>query len=222
MAEDSADERHSEAQPADIIKDEDEKARREARNALQQFDTVTKLIEEWCRPDRSFKLRSSTILQLHRQALDGISAYAGNWRPAAVQIHGSKHRPVGAHLVPEKIEEMCDYVNDNWNRSAVHLASYTLWRLNWIHPFVDGNGRTARALSYLILCIRLGYQLPGTNTIPDQISNNKDPYYHALEAADDAYEDQNIDMTEMEKLVEEKLAGQLAGILKDAIGESRS
>ena len=46
MAEDSGDERHSEAQPADIIKDEDEKARREARNALQQFDTVTKLIEE--------------------------------------------------------------------------------------------------------------------------------------------------------------------------------
>ena len=220
MAENSADERHSEAQPADIIKDEDEKARREARNALQQFDTVTKLIEEWCRPDRSFKLRSSTILQLHRHALDGISAYAGNWCPAGVQIHGSKHRPVGAHLVPEKIEEMCDYVNGNWNRSAVHLASYVLWRLNWIHPFVDGNGRTARALSYLILCIRLGYQLPGTNTIPDQISNNKNPYYHALEAADDACEDENIDMTEMEKLVEEKLAGQLAGILKDAIGES--
>lgn len=111
-------------------------------------------------------------------------------------------------------------MNGNWNRSAVHLASYVLWRLNWIHPFVDGNGRTARALSYLILCIRLGYQLPGTNTIPDQISNNKNPYYHALEAADDACEDENIDMTEMEKLVEEKLAGQLAGILKDAIGES--
>lgn len=222
MAEDSGDERHSEAQPADIIKDEDEKAQREARNALQQFDTVTKLIEEWCRPDRSFKLRSSTILQLHRHALDGISAYAGIWRPADVKIHGSKHQPTGAHLVPEKIEEMCDYVNDNWNKSAVHLASYVLWRLNRIHPFVDGNGRTARALSYLILCIRLGYQLPGTNTIPDQISNNKDPYYHALEAADDAYEDENIDMTEMEKLVEEKLAGQLSGILKDAIGESRS
>lgn len=113
-------------------------------------------------------------------------------------------------------------MNGNWNRSAVHLASYVLWRLNWVHPFVDGNGRTARALSYLILCIRLGYQLPGTNTIPDQISSNKDPYYHALEAADGAYEDENIDMTEMEKLVEEKLAGQLAGILKDATGESQS
>lgn len=62
MAEDSGDERHSEAQLADIIKDEDEKAQREARNALQQFDTVTKLIQEWCRPDRPFKLRSSTIL----------------------------------------------------------------------------------------------------------------------------------------------------------------
>jgi len=53
MAENSADERHSEAQPADIITDEDEKARREARNALQQFDTVTKLIEEWCLGERT-------------------------------------------------------------------------------------------------------------------------------------------------------------------------
>jgi hypothetical protein len=28
------------------------------------------------------------------------------------------------------------------------LAAYGLWRLNWIHPFVEGNGRTARAVCY--------------------------------------------------------------------------
>lgn len=156
MAENTGNERHSQAQSADIITDEDEKARREARNALKQFDTVAKLIEEWRQPDRNFKLRPSILLQLHRDALEGINAYAGNWRPSDVEIHGSKHKPIGAHLVPEKIEEMCDYVNDNWEKSPIHLASYLLWRLNWIHPFVDGNGRTARALSYLVLCIRLG------------------------------------------------------------------
>jgi Fic family protein len=76
----------------------------------------------------------------------------GNYRPAGVEIQGSRHQPVGAHLVPEQVEEMCDYMNENWEKSSpVHLSAYALWKLNWIHPFTDGNGRTARALSYLVL-----------------------------------------------------------------------
>ncbi|MBL8221394.1 MAG: Fic family protein, partial [Bryobacterales bacterium] len=30
-----------------------------------------------------------------------------------------------------------------------------MWRLNWIHPFFGGNGRTARSASYLVLCASL-------------------------------------------------------------------
>ena len=58
-------------------------------------------------------------LSLHRAALDGISAYAGNFRPAGVEIQGSRHTPPGAHLVPGLIEEMCDYVNDNWDSRLI-------------------------------------------------------------------------------------------------------
>ena len=50
---------------------------------------------------------------LHREALAGISSYAGNYRPAGVEIEGSKHQPPGAHLVPEFVEELCDYVNEH-------------------------------------------------------------------------------------------------------------
>lgn len=59
-----------------------------------------------------------------------------------------------------------------------------MWRLNWIHPFSDGNGRTSRAASYLVLCVRAGLELPGDKTIPEQIVENKEPYYKALEHAD--------------------------------------
>lgn len=69
--------------------------------------------------------------------------------PAALPFEGSKHEPVGAHLVPELVEDMCDYVNDHWDESTpIHLAAYLMWRLNWIHPFADGNGRTSRIISY--------------------------------------------------------------------------
>jgi Fic family protein len=112
---------------------------------------------------------------------------------------------------------MCDYINENWAKaSPLHLAAYTLWRMNWIHPFVDGNGRTSRAVSYLVLCVRLRYVLPGITTIPELIAKNKDPYYQALEAADKANADGKIDLSEMEKLLEGLLAKQLISVIDAA------
>jgi len=204
--------RHSKALDAELIADPDERAKREARNGLRQFDTVVEMIDYWLQPERPFKLRLSAILHLQRVALDGISAYAGNFRPAGIKIGGSKHDPVGAHLVAEEVERFCDYVNENWNKSAIHLAAYALWRLNWIHPFTDGNGRTARAVSYLILCVRLGDHLPGRNTIAEQIAADKSPYYRALEEADFAFRNGKLDLTAMEELLSELLARQLLSV----------
>lgn len=166
-------ERHSKALEVELISDPEEKARQEAKNGLRQFDEVIQAIEHWTQSGRKFRLRPSAILSLHRRALEGISAFAGIYRPAGIAIKGSTHNPPGAHLVPELVEELCDYVNESWSKSPIHLASYALWRMNWIHPFVDGNGRTARAVSYMVLCIRLGYRLPGVQTIPEQISRDK-------------------------------------------------
>jgi Fic family protein len=208
--------RHSRALEVELITEPIEKARQEARNGLRQFDEVIEQIEYWLHPERPFRLRPSSILNLHRRALEGISSFAGVWRPAAIEIGGSRHTPPPAHLVPELIESMCDYVNENWKSSPVHLSAYSLWRMNWIHPFVDGNGRTARAVSYLILCVRLGYRLPGTRTIPEQISRNKSPYYKALEAADVREKEGSMDLSEMESLLESLLAAQLVSVLKDA------
>jgi Fic family protein len=160
----------------------------------------------------------SLILGLQREALAGISAYAGNYRPGGVAIEGSKHEPVGAHLVPELVEDMCDYVNDHWDESTpIHLAAYLMWRLNWIHPFADGNGRTSRIISYVVLSIRAGAILPGTPTIPDQIVDNRNPYFDALDAADSAYRDGKIDVSKMEGLLAALLAKQLAGFYQ-AVG----
>jgi Fic family protein len=117
------------------------------------------------------------------------------------------------------MEEMCDYINDKWSESsAIHLAAYSLWRMNWIHPFVDGNGRTARALSYLLLCLKLECRLPGVKTIPDLISEDKRPYYDALEAADERWEDNSLDLHQLENLLGDLLAKQLASVLLAASG----
>jgi Fic family protein len=210
--------RHSKAEVASLVQDEDERAKLEARNALRQFDLVAKLVNDFlATPERPFRLRPSTIQNLHREALNGLSQFAGNWRPAGVEIGQSKHTPPGAHLVAELIENMCDYVNENWgSKSPIHLAAYVMWRLNWIHPFDDGNGRTSRAVSYLVLCVRSGMALPGRNTIPEQISTNKEPYYKALEIADEADRAEKVDVSVLEELMSNYLAAQLVSIFNSA------
>jgi Fic family protein len=113
---------------------------------------------------------------------------------------------------------MCDYVNQHWvDKSAIHLAAYILWKLNWIHPFADGNGRTARAVSYVVLSIRANSLYPGTNSIPDQISTDKKPYYEALELADAAWKaTSQVDVSALEKMLSQMLATQLLQGLKEA------
>ena len=116
---DEPEQRHSRAHDAVLIDDARARAEAEAR----QYDLAVRMIQHALEAG-SFRLRLSTILSLHREALAGISAFAGNFRPAGVAIEGSKHTRPGAHLVPELVEGMCDYVNDRWQDStAIHLAS---------------------------------------------------------------------------------------------------
>ncbi len=212
--------RDSQALEPELISDPHKKAEAEARNGLRQYDAGIQSVQVALERGE-FKLRLSLILALHREALAGISVFAGNFRPAGVKIEGSKHEPPGAHLVPELVEDLCDYVNGNWNTSTpIHLAAYIMWRLNWIHPFADGNGRTARVLSYVVLSIRAGFVLPGTPTIPDQIVDNRAPYFDALDAADAVYRDkQVVDVSKMEELIGSLLATQLAAFYQSAGGK---
>ena len=214
------DKRDSRALEPELISDPKQKAEAEARNGLRQYDAGIKSIQAALDRGGGFKLRPSLILMLHREALAGISSYAGNYRPAGVEIEGSKHRPPGAHMVPEFVEELCDYVNEHLEAAtSIHLASYVMWRLNWIHPFADGNGRTSRIVSYVVLSIHAGYVLPGTPTIPDQIVDNRTPYFDALDEADAAYDAGKIDVSKMEELIGSLLANQLATFYKSAGGK---
>lgn len=214
------DSRHSVAQEAQLIRDPVEKAEIEALNGLKQYDLGVRIIQDALERG-SFKLRLSLILSLHREALQRLSSFAGNFRPASVAIEGSNHEPIGAHLVAESVEGMCDYVNDNWEEAtAIHLSAYLMWRLNWIHPFADGNGRTSRIISYVILCIKTENVLPGTPTIPEQIIENRTPYFDALDSADEAFKNGEIDVSEMEKLLSGMLAVQLENVYQTAGGNA--
>jgi Fic family protein len=217
-----AQDRHSVAEEAALLKDPQEIALREAENGIRQFDLALDIIRSFVKDrERPFRLRSSIILRLHQAALDGLHRLAGTWRNTSVKIEGSKHQPPEAPFVSEEIEQLCDYVNDHWpTGSAVHLAAYVLWKLNWIHPFADGNGRTARAVMYVVLSVKLDSLLPGAPTIPEQIAGNKNPYYEALEAADQRLTvDGKVDVSQLEKMLDAMLSTQLLSAAREAAGE---
>jgi Fic family protein len=220
MSDGEAERRHNRALEPELISDPRLKAEAEASNGLKQYDLAVQAVQTAIER-QPFKLRLSLILALQREALQGISAYAGNFRPGDVEIKHSRHVPPGAHLVPELVEDLCDYVNSNWEAlSPVQLAAYVMWRLNWIHPFADGNGRTSRILSFFVLFTRLGALLPGTPTLPDLIIDHRDLYEAALDDADDACKKGRIDVSKMEALVEALLAKQLARVFELAAGKT--
>jgi Fic family protein len=210
--------RHSEAEDAALLSDPDEIARREAESGLRQFTLALDIIRTHVKEaERPFKLRAGPIMQLHQAALDGLHRLAGTFRNTPVKIRGSLHQPPEPAFVADEVQALCEYIN--WHKSAVHLAAYVLWKMNWIHPFADGNGRTARAVSYVVLSIKLDSLLPGTPTIPEQIASNKDPYYNALEEADKAWASQKIDVSALEGLLGDMLAQQLLNAAKEAADE---
>ena len=64
--------------------------------------------------------------------------------------------------------DLVDYLETNWATAPeLHLAAYAMWRINDIHPFINGNGHTARAVCYYILSMKHGGLFPGTPTLPE-------------------------------------------------------
>ena len=199
----------------------EEKRATEARNGAIQFLAVLHCIEEWRAGESS--ISPALLLELQRLAINQIYTCAGHLRNGPVRIDGSKHQPPEHPLVPGFVDEMCTYVNSSWNgATAIHLAAYLMWRINWIHPFFGGNGRTARALSYLVLCAKLGFRLPGNKTIPDLIVESREPYYIALRKADAAWSNGKLDLAEMESLMESLLADQLLDVHAQATGKIKT
>jgi Fic family protein len=181
---------------------------------------MVELIENGLRASR-FKLRVSALMELNRVAVDGLEPNPGSLRNVPIHISNTDHQPPPATDIPHLLEQMCDYVNDNWaSQTALHLSAYVMWRLNGIHPWTDGNGRTSRVGSYLVLCVKTGCMLPGTTTIPEMIAANKHPYYGALDRADDAWKQERVDVSEMETLLADLLAKQLVDLYVAAGGST--
>lgn len=201
-----------------VYKDSEDKRRRESRNGVVQAAYVVDLIEQHAE-DGSLRLTPEIVKELQRLAVNQIYRCAGYFRDGPVTLEGVEHRPPDHTRVAELVGELCAYLNQNWEQAnAVHLAAYVMWRLNWIHPFFGGNGRTSRTASYLVLSARLRCRLPGDQTIPELIVRERTAYQAALRHADDQWSSGRTDVSKMEELLSSLLAEQLLSVHQAATG----
>lgn len=144
----------------------------EAINHKHAIDFVEALARE-AEPFTEHNLR-----QIHALVLKGIDdEEAGRYRRGQVRISGSEYVPPDAVAVPGLMREFVMWLNGEAKAmSSVERAALAHFRLVDIHPFADGNGRTARLLMNLIL-IQQGYP-PAVVRHEERLA-----YYTALDQA---------------------------------------
>jgi Fic family protein len=102
-------------------------------------------------------LRERDILKIHEIILDRIDREnAGIYRRVPVRISGSAVVLPNPRKVQTLMDEFFSWIENETKMHAVELAAEAHYRFVTIHPFIDGNGRTARLLMNMIL-IMCGY-----------------------------------------------------------------
>lgn len=117
----------------------------EALNHAKAYDFIV----DFSRKD--LEINEEIVLLIHKLILSGIDdVNAGFYRSVRVRISGSNTILPNPLKVPELMEDFSMWLMSE-NDDSVIKAIEAHYRLVSIHPFVDGNGRTARLLMNLIL-----------------------------------------------------------------------
>jgi Fic family protein len=117
------------------------------------------------------------------------------------------YTPPPALEVPAQMADLVAWLRSNTTIHPVLIAGIAQFQLVQIHPFVDGNGRTARLLSTLCL-YRSGYDFKRLFTISEYYDRDRTAYYRALQTV----REQDLDLTGWLEYFCEGLATQLAEV----------
>lgn len=158
-------------------------------NLERQYDFVRSLINAAVALNRPM-ISTAIIKALNVHAISCLHVNAGEYRPCPVNV--GQFIPPDHYRVEELMNAFVNEVNFAWQTTdTMALAAFVLWKLNRIHPFINGNGRTARALCYYVVCVKSGGLLPGSVTLPELIRRDRQEYVQHLQAADAGFQAQD-------------------------------
>lgn len=154
----------------------------EIENGARQYDFLRSIVEVSIQAGRPF-LSQAIIRSLNFHAITCLHVNAGAYRPCEVTV--GSYSPPAQFQVAGLMDDFVSQVNRHWTElDPVALAAFVLWKLNNIHPFINGNGRTARASCLYVLCVTTGGWLPGEPILPELIKRDRDDYIRVLREVD--------------------------------------
>ena len=163
------------------------RATQEVLNYLNVLNNMDSYIE-------GGKITEKNVLKLHENITHYTLEYTyleGQYRSQPVYVVNQEgdivFTPPNANLVQGQIQDLLEWINNTSGElNAVISAGIIHYEFVRIHPFVDGNGRTGRALAAIYLYLR-GFDVDFT--LDEYYNNNRQAYYHALNSVDPQTQD---------------------------------
>lgn len=159
-------------------------ADRPTRLSIEGFQSAMNYILQRTR-DRSCKFSLDMILSVHFMITQSdLKANPGNLRPGWVGVRNSVngelvHEGVDRDLLEPLMMELVEYMNTGDEENAIIRGAMTHLNVAMLHPFSDGNGRTARCLQTAVLA-HDGISAPILSSIEEYIGFNQQAYYDVL------------------------------------------
>ena len=166
----------------------------ELRNYRSALDSISQYL------GADSPVTEGLIREIHKILVKGVrgdKADPGNYRRVQNYIVNSAtndimYTPPPAIDVPILMKELVDWMNQNVDKIApVLVAGIAQFQFEHIHPFLDGNGRTGRLLSTLLL-YKTGYDFKRLFILSGYYDKDRPAYYAALQSV----RKNNMDMTE--------------------------
>ena len=156
--------------------------------------------------DPKLAIDEKTILRLHElcvKNIEGMEKDSGRYRRIQNYIVSGRTRmpiytPPSAEKVPDLMKGLVEWIQDAEKNevSPFIFAGIAHYEFESIHPFIDGNGRTGRALSTLVL-YKMGYDTKSFFSLEEYFDTHPDEYYGHLKKIRSSYrETPNPELTE--------------------------
>lgn len=166
---------------SDRVLTKEEYAEIEVQNYKRALDYIDK------RRHGSAEITLEDVLELHRIITDRLLDKTRNGKfrhnPVYIEDQGRNviYTAVSADEVPDAVAELLNFVRaSQYSIHPVIIASIIHFRLAAIHPFADGNGRTARALTSLHLALSQ-YDCDGSLVLDSYYASDRKAYYAILQ-----------------------------------------
>jgi Fic family protein len=174
--------------------------RKEGVKEIANIESAISFIESYIKDS---KIDRPFLSELHKLVVSDLNYLPGGegdktpglFRLGNVAIKKSKHKPIDFLRIDEFMDELFDFINkDDLPKYDLLKIAIVHHRFLWIHPFTNGNGRTARLITYAML-VKYGFNVNAGRILnPTAVfCNSRGDYYDNLAKADTQTDDGILD-----------------------------